>query len=77
MRGSNFSAAFSPVRAISSARSASTIPLSGSRQRKLGQRFRMQRSVGQSRPRIGGRKPRQLDRVRDEIPERIALEFRG
>ena len=45
------------------------------RQRKLGQRLRMQRRVGQSRPWIGGRQARKLDRIRNEIAERIALQF--
>src|SRR5580704_3727911 len=39
MRGSNFRAAFSPVRAISSARSAFTIPLSGSASERSGNVF--------------------------------------
>ena len=47
----------------------------GIRQGELGQRLRMQRRVGQSRPRIGGRQARKLDGVRDESAERIALEL--
>src|ERR1700687_937490 len=39
IRGSNLSAAFSPIRAISSARSASTIPLSGSASESSGHDF--------------------------------------
>ncbi len=45
--------------------------------RDSGRRQRMQRGIRQAGAGIGGRQPREPDRVRDEILEAVALEFRG